>query len=50
MFFIFSLCSGRAERNVYRLIFLSTEIFSKRRKFYLWTEEKPTRRKGYLRL
>ena len=31
------------EKIVYRLIvmFLSTEIFSKRRKIYAWAEEKP---------
>ena len=31
------------EKLVYRLIvmFLSTEIFSKRRKIYTWAEEKP---------
>lgn len=31
------------EKYVYRLIvmFLSTEIFSKRRKIYAWYEEKP---------
>ena len=37
------LISMRLKKLVYRLIvmFLSTEIFSKRRKIYTWNKEKP---------
>ena len=45
--FIFCICypdmKSGLKKLVYRLIvmFLSTEIFSKRRKIYAWAEEKP---------
>ena len=44
--FLFIAPEIERDKLVYRLIelFLSTEIFSKRRKIYTWIEEKPERR------